>query len=66
MGKQTPINVELMFNNLLAQANALIAQISKMDPTSEAYGVLLNNLAKTFTILAGSNVKPNGDKDGDK
>lgn len=65
MPKQLTINIELMFKNLLTQGNVLIEKIATVDPTSEAYGVMLNNLAKTFTILGGANIK-SGDKDGDK
>jgi len=65
MPKQPLINIELMFKNLLTQGNVLIEKIATVDPASEAYGVMLNNLAKTFTILGGANVK-GGDTDGDK
>jgi hypothetical protein len=54
-----------MFDSLLTQTNALIAVLKTLDPASEAYGIALANLAKSFTILSGATVN-RGDKDGDK
>lgn len=60
------VNIELMFTTLLDQTNKLIEKLSKISPDTEAYGIALNNLAKTFTILSGASMPNKGDKDGDK
>jgi hypothetical protein len=65
MEKNITIKVEDMFENIMNQTNALIAVLKKLDPASEAYGIALANLAKSFTILSGATVN-RGDKDGDK
>ena len=65
MAKNITIKVEDMFENIMNQTNALIAVLKTLDPASEAYGVALANLAKSFTILSGATVN-RGDKDGDK
>lgn len=64
--KNTTINVQEMFESIMAQTNALIASLKNLDPVSEAYGTALSNLAKSFTILSGAAVSNKGDKDGDK
>jgi hypothetical protein len=65
MAKPNTINVQDMFDSLMTQTNALIALLKTIDPASEAYGVALNNLAKSFTILSGASINGN-DKDGSK
>jgi hypothetical protein len=65
MAKNITIKVEDMFENIMNQTNALIAVLKTLDPASEAYGIALANLAKSFTILSGATVN-RGDKDGDK
>jgi hypothetical protein len=65
MNKSQGLNIELMFSSLLSQANAIVTSLKDIDPKSEAYGVALNNLAKSFAILGGSTINK-GDKDGDK
>lgn len=57
MNKTDNLNIEMMFNSLMTQANAIINTLKSLDPTTEAYGVALNNLAKTFAILGGSGAK---------
>jgi hypothetical protein len=66
MAKPNTINVQDMFESLMTQTNALIALLKTIDPASEAYGIALNNLAKSFTILSGTSMPSKGDKDGDK
>jgi hypothetical protein len=65
MAKNITIKVEDMFENIMNQTNALIAVLKTLEPASEAYGIALANLAKSFTILSGATVN-RGDKDGDK
>jgi hypothetical protein len=65
MAKPNTINVQDMFDSLMTQTNALITLLKTIDPASEAYGVALNNLAKSFTILSGASINSN-DKDGSK
>jgi hypothetical protein len=65
MAKNITIKVEDMFENIMNQTNALIAVLKTLDPASEAYGIALANLAKSFTILSGATVN-RGDKDGEK
>lgn len=54
MKENNTVNVEAMIKTLLDRTNTLIASLSSLDPTSEAYGVALSNLAKSFAILSGS------------
>jgi hypothetical protein len=65
MAKDIKINVQDMFENIMTQTNSLISLLKTLDPSSEAYGIALANLAKSFTILSGATVN-RGDKDGDK
>jgi hypothetical protein len=66
MAKPNTINVQDMFDSLMTQTNALITLLKTIDPASEAYGIALNNLAKSFTILSGASMSSKGEKDGDK
>jgi hypothetical protein len=66
MAKPNTINVQDMFDSLMTQTNALITLLKTIDPASEAYGIALNNLAKSFTILSGASMPSKGEKDGDK
>lgn len=50
----TTVNVEVMIKTILEKTNALVSSLGTIDPTSEAYGVALSNLAKSFAILSGS------------
>lgn len=66
MSKNITLNVDQMFESVMAQTNALITVLKTLDPASEAYGIALSNLAKSFTILSGVSLGNKGDKDGDK
>ena len=54
MKENNTVNIEVMLKTLLEKTNTLITSISSIDPTSEAYGTALSNLAKSFAILSGS------------
>jgi hypothetical protein len=60
MSKTETLNVEMMYRSLLSQANAIIESLKDLDPKSEAYGVALNNLAKSFAILGGNTIQKDG------
>lgn len=60
MNKPDTLNVELMFKTMLAQSNKIITGLSDMDPTSDAYGNALSNLAKMFAILGGTTINNGG------
>ena len=66
MSKNIKLNVDQMFESVMDQTNALILVLKKLDPASEAYGIALANLAKSFTILSGVSLGAKDDKDGDK
>lgn len=62
MNKPDTLNIELMFRIMLAQSNKLIDSLKDMDPSSDAYGNALSNLAKMFAILGGTTINQDGKK----
>jgi hypothetical protein len=67
MSNQTnKLKVEEMLRIVLDKTNVLINTMEGIDPSSEAYGVALENLAKSFQILSGALLASRGDKDGGK
>jgi len=57
MNQPSKINVEKMFASIMSSVNVLIDKIETLDPTTEAYGIALTNLAKAFTILSGTAIR---------
>jgi hypothetical protein len=67
MSNQTSkLKVEDMLKIVLNKTNDLINAMEGIDPISEAYGVALENLAKSFQILSGALLASRNDKDGGK
>lgn len=60
------LRVEDMLKIVMNKTNELISLMEGIDPGSEAYGVALENLAKSFQILSGALLASRGDKDGGK